>query len=135
MTEQPANSQQAYFFVYGTLKSGQCRESCWPADAAEVRQAEVNGLLYDLGPYPALRDGEGRVTGELWVFDCRHEAAILRVLDKIEGYANSPRDLYRRVRIPVRCGDRAFEAWTYFICAEPPESSRIRSVPAIWPLS
>ncbi|MCC5786726.1 MAG: gamma-glutamylcyclotransferase [Phycisphaerales bacterium] len=121
-------------FVYGTLKRGQCRETCWPAAPVDVRPAQVQGLLYDLGAYPALRNGEGRVAGELWEFAPEHMPRVLEVLDMVEGYADSPSDLYRRVQVEVRCGEGRVTAWTYVLCEEPPSSSRILAEPAEWPL-
>ncbi len=56
-------------FVYGTLKTGQCRESCWPRKPLEVRRAWTLGALYDTGPYPALFAGEDMVAGQVWIFD------------------------------------------------------------------
>ncbi len=51
------------FFVYGTLKTGQCRERCWPCKPIETRAAWVYGELYDTGPYPALFAGSDMVGG------------------------------------------------------------------------
>lgn len=88
-------------FVYGTLKTGQCRERCWPHDPIEIVSAMVYGELYDLGDYPAMLPGADRVSGELWIFQPEHLAATLAVLDEIEDFRQRPDDLYRRVRIPT----------------------------------
>lgn len=82
----------AWFFVYGTLKRGECREGCWPIAPRVVLPAYVRGQLYDLGPYPGLlgesaNDDGDWVRGELWQVE--GEAAVVRtleVLDAIEGY-------------------------------------------------
>jgi len=85
------------FFVYGTLKQGQCREHCWPADPLSVRPAWTRGQLFSRPDYPTLIPGDDRVLGELWQFDDRHVGKVIASLDRIEG-ANQPGqpDLYRR---------------------------------------
>ncbi|MCA9186672.1 MAG: gamma-glutamylcyclotransferase family protein [Pirellulaceae bacterium] len=106
--QRPATS----VFVYGTLKRGQCRERCWPRRPTRIELATIVGQLYDLGHYPAWIPGEGRVEGELWSF---HEAdlpATLRELDAIEGYAQKPTDLYRRVVIECTTFSGE-EAWAF----------------------
>lgn len=98
------------FFVYGTLKRGECRESLWPCKPITVREGFIRARLYDLGLYPALRvdDEQGElpshhlsggrddldwVQGEVWSFT-RSDALITnRILDEIEetnqrGYRN-----------------------------------------------
>lgn len=74
-----------HFFVYGTLKRGQCRERCWPREPQMVRAAWTLGELYDTGPYPAMLRGNDRVVGELWSFVADDVAIVSEVLDRIEG--------------------------------------------------
>jgi gamma-glutamylcyclotransferase (GGCT)/AIG2-like uncharacterized protein YtfP len=101
----------ANFFVYGTLKRGECRESMWPRRPLEIRPAYVRAHLFDLGDYPAIRvdsilnadcvehasqtldDGLDWVRGEVWTFDRNDVLATLLTLDEIEvtnqvGHAN-----------------------------------------------
>ncbi|MBI1354620.1 MAG: gamma-glutamylcyclotransferase [Acidobacteria bacterium] len=70
----------------------------------------LHGRLYDLGRYPALRLGEGRVRGELYeLLDPR----LLAFLDRFEDYdpAQPSRSQYRRER--VRLIEPARWAWVY----------------------
>jgi gamma-glutamylcyclotransferase (GGCT)/AIG2-like uncharacterized protein YtfP len=94
-------------FVYGTLKRGQCRERSWPRKPLTVEPAWTPGRLYDLGNYPAMFAGDGRVLGELWQFAAEDMPETLRVLDNIEGFRDQPDDLYRRVVIEctTKAGD------------------------------
>jgi len=100
-------------FVYGTLKRGQVRERCWPHQPLAVEPATVRGTLYDLGPYPALVPGDETVGGELWRFAQEHLAATLAALDRVEGHAGRPDDLYRRVIVPCQTATEIAHAWTY----------------------
>ena len=93
----------ASFFVYGTLKLGQCRERRWPCTPKSVEPAFVRGALFDLVEYPALTVGSsGWVAGELWQIPSSCLAETLRVLDDIEGFV-APKDrvnLYERIVVP-----------------------------------
>lgn len=116
-----ASSMITDFFVYGTLKRGECRESMWPRKPLRIREAFIQARLYDLGAYPAIRvdevDGDvvdhdkafggdwDWVSGEVWSFDRIDVPATLIALDEIEvtnqrGYRN----LYDQVL--VRAYDR-----------------------------
>lgn len=102
---------QVHFFVYGTLKSGQCREKCWPVRPLEIRRAWIFGRLYDLGAYPALwvpldRESsiqpEERVAGQLWSFHIDDFRELVGVLDVIEGTGQPGQpDEYYRLEMPV----------------------------------
>lgn len=86
------------FFVYGTLKRGECRASMWPRVPQAVRPAFVRGALFDLGPYPALWCGDAPVDdesagedpdwdwieGEVWTIAAEDMAETVRRLDQIE---------------------------------------------------
>lgn len=120
-------------FVYGTLKRGQCREGCWPAKPLSIAEGQLSGVLFDLGPFPGLQEGSGRVSGEVWEFAADDMPAVLAALDAIEGYSNSPADLYRRVTKSVDLGNATVTAWTYVLCCVPAGSPRIATVPATWP--
>ncbi|MEZ6138364.1 MAG: gamma-glutamylcyclotransferase family protein [Pirellulaceae bacterium] len=78
-----------HIFVYGTLKTSQIRESCWPSKPLSVRPAWTRGQLYDLGPDPAMILPEStspldRVAGEVWTYSVEHLPLVLHVLDQIE---------------------------------------------------
>ena len=103
------------FFVYGTLKRGELRESAWPHAPVAISPASVTGQLYDLGPYPALAEGTDRVLGEFWAFKPEDMAATISSLDHVEGYAQSPHDLYERRPVACELADGSHVlAWAYF---------------------
>lgn len=95
--------QLEHVFVYGTLKRGQCRQACWPVAPACISQGWIKGMMLDLGPYPALLEGNDRVWGELWSFEAHLIEAVHCTLDQIEVY-NQPglTDEYQRVRVAVQ---------------------------------
>ncbi len=102
-------------FAYGTLKRGECREQLWPHPPVAISEGFIQGKLYDLGPYPAVRvdiddevseaDHDGGwewVQGELWSIAPEHAAATLKTLDDIEGTNQAgQRNLYDQVRVRV----------------------------------
>ena len=91
----------------------------WPHAPVEVRQATTGAALYDLGPYPALGEGDDSVLGELWLVREEHLSATLRVLDKIECFGQGGVDLY--IRRIVECHDMdgsEHRAHTYFYADE-----------------
>jgi gamma-glutamylcyclotransferase (GGCT)/AIG2-like uncharacterized protein YtfP len=104
-----AGSMITDFFVYGTLKRGECRESMWPRKPLRIREGFVLARLYDLGDYPAIRvdtfEGDEPldwVNGEVWSFDRSNFTTTLAALDEIEvtnqrGYRN----LYDQVLVRV----------------------------------
>ncbi len=100
--DSPATSELEHVFVYGTLKRGQCRQTCWPKTPRLIRGAWTRGELIDLGPYPALLAGADRVWGELWSFDAEVIHIVHRTLDRIE-VTNQPGipNLYDRVHVTV----------------------------------
>src|SRR2546422_6045456 len=68
-------------------------------------EGRVHGRLLDLGRYPGLVDGVGRVRGEIYRLD---DPELLAVLDRAEGY-NFGR---RRTTVTLASGRRA-RAWVY----------------------
>ena len=83
-------------FVYGTLLKGLQRERAL-ARSEFIGRAYIKGELYDLGRFPALKEGEGKVFGELYEIDER----TLFCLDQIESYDpdNQQGSLYLRQNI------------------------------------
>lgn len=75
------------FFVYGTLKRGEVRQSCWPTRPLAVLRGRTRGSLWQVADYPGLLlEGEDQVLGELWLFKAKQEPRILEVIDQVEGY-------------------------------------------------
>jgi gamma-glutamylcyclotransferase (GGCT)/AIG2-like uncharacterized protein YtfP len=100
-------------FVYGTLQQGECRERCWPRPPRKIEPATVRGVLYDLGPYPALIDGDDLVAGELWHLAPEDVSITLAELDRVEAFTTAPDDLYRRVVVTCQTNTSTVQAWTY----------------------
>ena len=110
------NPKHLPFFVYGTLKTGQERAGCWPHLPQRVESAVARGALFDLGPYPALADGDDVILGELWHIASEHMPDTVATLDRIEGFGTEEVDLYVRRIIPVTLRDGSVrEAFAYFI--------------------
>lgn len=99
-------------FVYGTLMPGYGNHRRIFEHVRSARPGAIQGILIDLGAFPALIHGEGRVKGILLEVD----AEALRITDFIEGYrADGGRSLYVREMTEVDVGDgSAVYAWTYF---------------------
>ena len=110
------------FFVYGTLKRGQTN---YPLIATAVRvatPATIRGRLYDVGPFPALGEGEEPIRGELLTVDPADVPRLLALLDALEGYA--PADpagsIYlRRVVVAATADGREVAAYAYFYNRDP----------------
>jgi gamma-glutamylcyclotransferase (GGCT)/AIG2-like uncharacterized protein YtfP len=104
-------------FVYGTLLSGKSRhEHLMEFDPEGKVAAGATADLLDLGAYPGLIPGAGRVQGELYAFE--DVEAVLGSLDQIEGYRAGESSLYRRVVLQVESGASAQWAWTYAYARE-----------------
>ena len=102
-----------HVFVYGTLRTGDCRHGVPSFVEMVAPEAYIDGFdMLDLGGFPGLVAGEGRVRGEI------HEYEHLEVLDRIEGYSaqNPEMGLYNRVQVPVfndEGGVICDDAWVY----------------------
>jgi gamma-glutamylcyclotransferase (GGCT)/AIG2-like uncharacterized protein YtfP len=125
-------------FVYGTLKRGEVRERCWPRLPIAVEPATVCGSLYDLGPYPALVAGNDTVVGELWHLAPGDMQSTLAALDRVEGFAGSDDDLYRRVIVECQTDKGRMLAWTYHLASAARLGSAKRVLPTdrglcVWP--
>jgi gamma-glutamylcyclotransferase (GGCT)/AIG2-like uncharacterized protein YtfP len=68
-------------------------------------EGAVRGRLLDLGRYPGLIDGDGRVRGEIYRLD---DPELLPVLDREEGY-----NFERRRVIVTHANGRRARAWVY----------------------
>lgn len=93
-------------FFYGTLMSGGSRGHVLDGLARPVGEATISGDLYDVGFFPALVPGGGRVVGEVWEIlpGCRTQA--LARTDGIEGYREGdPYSMYLRRPVNARLAD------------------------------
>lgn len=93
-------------FAYGTLMRGYGLHAALARGAAFVGAGRVRGRLLDLGRYPGLVPGAGRVKGEVYRVE---DLQLLPVLDREEGY-NFDR---RRSAVALADGRRA-RAWVYW---------------------
>jgi gamma-glutamylcyclotransferase (GGCT)/AIG2-like uncharacterized protein YtfP len=98
--------------VYGSLRAGLALPDQPDAGASLVDRGPctIAGTLYDLGDYPALVPGAGRVVGELYEL---RDPAVLAVLDRFEEYDVDDHAASMYVRRAVRLVDPQIEAWVY----------------------
>ena len=128
------------FFVYGTLKRGECREEVFSRhldeDEFEIVPASVKAELYDLGPYPAIVPGEDTVFGEAVIVNNPDKVdTLIAVLDSIEGYYgdDSPSNLYLRKEVTIQVEEDTMEAITYMFSQEQQLRDRAKHLPdGIW---
>jgi gamma-glutamylcyclotransferase (GGCT)/AIG2-like uncharacterized protein YtfP len=96
----------------------------WPCAPLRVDEATIRAALYDLGPYPAITDGNDVVRGELWRLAESDVPATLAALDEIECYGQGGVDLYVQRIVDCRLDDGNVQpAHAYFI-ADPAVLSR-----------
>lgn len=116
----------ARLFVYGTLKSGHCRDHMLGGQRFVGTAVTADGYrLYDLGPYPGLvADADaGGVRGELYEVS----PGRLALIDVEEGV---PEGLYRRGPVRLAGPSAWLAAETYFFLGD------IRGFPdagGVWP--
>jgi len=92
-------------FAYGTLMRGYALHDVLAGGATFLGIGSVSGRLLDLGRYPGLVDGGGRVSGEVYRLD---DPELLALLDREEGY-----NFDRRRAIVTLAGGRRARAWLY----------------------
>jgi gamma-glutamylcyclotransferase (GGCT)/AIG2-like uncharacterized protein YtfP len=120
-------------FFYGTLMAPFNRPGRIRVDSQLTfnGHGRIGAALFDLGLYPAAVPADNdaaRVRGE--VYEMANAAAVLQVLDEIEGYKPAEPDasLYSRRLTPVTLDDgRIVDAWTYFYNARLEHAERIDS--------
>ncbi len=111
-------------FVYGTLRTGDCRFGVNSFVEMIAPEAYIDGFeMLDLGGFPGLvkSEGDGRTTlpkirGEV------HEYEHLRILDGIEGYRASDPTAghYNRIQVTVKTPDGEIEnCWVYTLNGRP----------------
>jgi len=101
------------FFAYGTLLKGMSRSGVL-CRSRFMGHGFANGVLYDLGAYPAIGEGSEIVYGELYEIDEKK----LREIDRIEGCypEDKHHSLYMRKEADITLlNDGSQEsAYTYF---------------------
>jgi gamma-glutamylcyclotransferase (GGCT)/AIG2-like uncharacterized protein YtfP len=91
--------------VYGTLMRGYGLHAVLARGATALGEGTARGRLLDLGRYPGLVEGTGRVRGEIYRLD---DPELLPVLDREEGY-----NFVRRRAIVALADGRRVRAWLY----------------------
>lgn len=95
----------ALLFAYGTLMRGYDLHAVLARGATAAGTATARGRLLDLGRYPGLIEGAGRVHGEIYRLD---DPELLPALDREEGY-----NFERRRAVVTLAGGRRVRAWLY----------------------
>jgi len=98
-------------FVYGTLMPGHSNYRLIEPHVQNAQLATIEGVLVDLGAFPALVPGDGVVRGIL----LEVRSVALHIADRIEGYqANRTNNLYlrKKVEASVEDGSRVV-VWAY----------------------
>ena len=101
-----------HLFVYGTLRPclAGLEQQRLIVGLAVVGPATVPGVLYDLGPYPALVEGPGTVHGDLLILSDDRQLALLDAYEETSG--DDP--LYRReLTVATRPDGTTVPAWIY----------------------
>lgn len=124
--------ERARVFVYGTLREGFSNpgRDVLTTHGTLLGEGTVQGVLYDLGSFPALVDaGEAdeRVVGDVYALDHEPSVALDR-LDRYEG-ARGPNPLpYERRRRTVEMQDGTERgAWTYVWTGDVERSPRVEA--------
>ena len=111
-------------FVYGTLKRGHGNHKRLLAGRSiYVCDDVIDGVLYDLGHFPAVQEGEGIVHGEIYMVGPK----TLRDLDRLEGHPT----FYRRREVTTKL--QGHDVWAYFL-PELEEKMKQNPLPeGVWP--
>jgi gamma-L-glutamyl-butirosin B gamma-L-glutamyl cyclotransferase len=99
-------------FVYGTLRKGEPNHGLLGTSRCLFPQARVKGVLVDTGcGFPAMREGDGDVLGEIYEVD---DETLART-DDLEDYfgPGDPRNLYERVLRAARTATGELDVWVY----------------------
>ena len=105
------SDQPFRLFVYGTLLPGEANHRLIERHVRSARPATMEGVLVDLGAFPALIPGDGIVKGIVLELT----SAAMEITDRLEGY-HPDRDpsLYLRKEVSVQLDDgQEVQAWTY----------------------
>jgi gamma-glutamylcyclotransferase (GGCT)/AIG2-like uncharacterized protein YtfP len=118
--------KEDYIALYGSLMQGEeIRDK--PDLTKHLRligKATLEGSLFDLGEYPGMVPGKGRVCGELYQVVDRE---AFEVLDRFERYDASNLDDSLYIRRAVRLVSPSVDAWVYMYNGEISEAPHITS--------
>ncbi len=99
-------------FVYGTLRATGSRSRLFPDGSQVFEECFIDEFdMLDVGSFPGVVPGCGRVRGETYEID----SDLLATLDAIEGFRSTgdPSNLYNRETVTVHCGDATCQAYVY----------------------
>ena len=94
-------------FVYGTLMKGFYNDYLL-ANCKYIGKYSIKGELYDLGFFPGLIEGDGKVYGEVYEVD----KYTLKALDNLEGFSEDGYCFYKRKEVFIP--EFGKKVWTYF---------------------
>ncbi|MFN3835451.1 MAG: gamma-glutamylcyclotransferase [Glycocaulis sp.] len=100
------------FAVYGLLRKGASGFAQFGLERAfrPLGPCRISGLIYDLGGYPGLTEGEGEVAGELFAVA---DPSIIAKLDAFEDYYPHAPARSRYLRRQITLLTPARKAWVY----------------------
>lgn len=111
-------SNPPFLAVYGTLGRDYPQNRLLTQTGALFeRGCEIRAVLIDLGRFPGLRPGDGRISGELYRLPALYDFSVV---DRYEGFdpATPERSLF--VRRPVwLAAPQKRAAWVYFLATDP----------------
>jgi len=97
--------------LYGTLRDEALRRSLGLAGRVRrLGRFRLQGIMYDLGPYPALAPGKGVVHGELYEL---LDKGALSVMDGYEEFDAARPKLSPYLRERWQLADPDVECWVY----------------------
>ena len=99
-------------FVYGTLRAGGSNHRIIQPHIHSAYTATLAGVdMYSLGRFPAITDGKGTVTGEMFAIRSGNYVRAIQDLDSLEGVDSG---LYaRELRTVFDDENRPWLAWVY----------------------
>ena len=107
-----ANDPQLFkLFVYGTLMPGESNYGLIERYVRSARPGCIEGVLLDLGAFPALIQGDGMVRGVVLELDTE----AMAITDRLEGFhSGDDHSLYLRKEVMAQLDDgEQVAAWTY----------------------
>jgi gamma-glutamylcyclotransferase (GGCT)/AIG2-like uncharacterized protein YtfP len=97
--------------LYGTLRDANVRrELGLTGRVRRLGRCRLQGVMHDLGPYPALAEGKGVVHGELFEL---LDGSVLAAMDAYEEFDAARPKLSAYIRVRVRLTDPDLECWIY----------------------